>query len=258
MNEVENKESMFSKIFIAVAAILIANFFLNLDSINGNKNRTENIRKDETIENPAISTSKNSIPSNTEINQSDRQNSSVSTKPNKLSSNESKPKETEEEDFRSYINPSITNTSDKTNIAVTVVDEKGNISFSISSSIANIYNQTESQGSSGLIRSNFVHKSGFQELFEGNSEIIEKLKLSSHADYVAIGKISYPIIKGTLEGGTFVCKASVTMNIISTSQKSLVKSFTCPAIGNGVTEDQAKEYAINKLLRKYTSDYSSI
>ena len=161
------------------------------------------------------------------------------------------------EDFGSYLNSSITNTS-STDIAVTVVDENGNIASSISSSIANIYTQTGNNGKTGLIRSSFLHKSGFQELFEGNSEIIGKLKLNKHADYVAIGKISYSIRKGTSVDATFVCTVSLNMNIISANQKGLVKSFTCSANGNGATEGQAKEYAIDKFLNKYISEYSSI
>jgi hypothetical protein len=161
------------------------------------------------------------------------------------------------EDFGSYLNASITNTS-SIDIAVTVVDENGNIASSISSSIANIYTQTGNNGKTGLIRSSFLHKSGFQELFEGNSEIIGKLKLNKHADYVAIGKISYSIRPGTSVNATFVCTVSLTMNIISANQKCLVKSFTCSANGNGTTEDQAKKYAIDKLLNKYISEYSSI
>lgn len=162
------------------------------------------------------------------------------------------------EDFNSYINSSIENSNDKTNIAVTVVDENGNISSSISSSIANIYNQIGIIGNTGLIRSAFLHKPGFQELFEGNSEIIEKLNLQIHTDYVAIGKIIYTIRKGTLVDAAHVCIATLTMNIISVNQKGLAKSFTYSANGNGATEDQAKEYAIEKLLNKYISEYSSI
>lgn len=162
------------------------------------------------------------------------------------------------EDFSSYINPSLNNTSDKTNIAVTVVDEVGNISSSISSSIANIYNQTGNSGNTGLLRSSFIHKSGFQELFEGNSEIIEKLKLSNHADYVALGKIQYSTSKGTLVDGTFVCTATITMSIISANQKSIAKNFSFSEKGNGVSESQAKEYALRNLIDKYNNEYSSL
>jgi len=162
------------------------------------------------------------------------------------------------EDFSSYINTSFTNSNSKTNIAVTVVDENGNISSSISSSIANIYNQTGNSGNTGLIRSSFIHKSGFQELFEGNSEIIENLKLSSHTDYIALGKIRYSIRRGTLVDGTIICTASLTMSIVSTNQKSIAKSFTFSENGNGVTETQAQEAATEKLINKYFNEYSSL
>lgn len=162
------------------------------------------------------------------------------------------------EDFSSYINTSIKNLNDKTNIAVTIVDENGDISSSISNSLANIYNQTGNIGTTGLLRSSFVHKPGFQELMEGNSEIIEKLKLSSHTDYIALGKIRYSMRKGTLVDGTFVCTASLTMSIISATQKSIVKSFSCSENGNGVTETQAQEAATEKLINKYFNEYATL
>jgi hypothetical protein len=161
------------------------------------------------------------------------------------------------EDFSSYVNTSISNSSGNTSISITVVDENGDISSPISSSIANIYNQTGNIGNTGLLRSSFVHKPGFQELLEGNSEIIEKLKLSNHADYIGVGRIKYLFRKGTLVDGTFVCTASLTMSIISSTQKSIAKSFSISENGNGVSESQAQEAAREKLINKYFNEYAS-
>jgi hypothetical protein len=179
-------------------------------------------------------------------------------KPQNVSPTERNVKNKSLEDYSAYINTASTYSSGKTNIAITVVDENGNISTSISSSIANIYNQTGNSGNTGLIRSSFIHKSGFQELFEGNSEIIEKLKLSNHTDYIALGKIRYSMHKGTLVDGTIICTASLTMSIVSVNQKSITKSFTFAENGNGVTETQAKEAATEKLINKYYNEYSSL
>lgn len=165
---------------------------------------------------------------------------------------------TENEDFSTYINTSITNSSSKTNIAVTIIDESGNISSSISSSIANVYNQTGNSGNTGLLRSSFIQKIGFQELLEGNSEIIEKLKLSSHTDYVALGRIRFAMRKESLVDGMIVCTAKLTMTIISASQRSIIKSFSYSENGNGVSETQAQEAAIDKLINRYYNDYSSL
>jgi translation elongation factor EF-Ts len=164
----------------------------------------------------------------------------------------------ESEDFSSYINKYISKLNDKTNIAVTVVDGNGNISSSISSSIANIYTQKGNNGNTGLLRSSFINQLGFQELFEGNSEIIEKLRLSTYTDYIAIGRIRYSIQKGTLVDRTFVCTASITVSIISANKKSIAKSFAFLENGNGVSEAQALEEATQKIIRKFYNDYSTL
>ena len=234
---------------IVVLALLFGLIFI----ISKNRNAREKARMDEKINSERQKFVQDSLQNIREIN--DNTKSGVEGIAGKIKGGTSVP--TPKEDFSSFINTSIANSSGKTNIAVTIVDENGNISSSISSSNANIYNQTGNSGNTGLIRSSFIHKSGFQELFEGNSEIIEKLKLSSHTDYIALGKILYSIRKGTLVDGTIICTASITMSIVSTNLKSIAKSFTFSENGNGVTETQAQQAATVKLINKYYNEYSS-
>jgi len=235
---------------IVVLALLFGLIFI----INKGRNAREKIRIEEKKYTERQQFVKDSIQNIQAINSETKSVNDGKVGYNKGGGSNTSPSE----DFSSYINTSITNSSGTTNIAVTIVDENGQLSSSISSSIANIYDQTGNFGDTGLIRSSFIKKSSFQELSEGNSEIIEKLKLSKYADYVAIGKISYSYRKGTLVDGTIICTVKLIMNIISANHKSLVKSFTCTSNGNGTTEDQAKEIAIEKLLSDYISEYSSI
>lgn len=235
---------------IVVLALLFGLIFI----ISKNRNAREKVRMEEKIHSERQQFVQDSLQNIRAIN--DKTKSGVEGVTGTIKGGGSTP--IPSEDFSSYINTSITNSSGKTNIAVTVVDENGNISSSISSSIANIYNQTGNSGNTGLIRSSFIHKSGFQELFEGNSEIIEKLKLSSHTDYIALGKIRYTIRKGTLVDGTIICTASLTMSIVSANKKSISKSFTFSENGNGVNETQAQEAATEKLINKYYNEYSSL
>lgn len=204
----------------------------------------------------SISTpSKKSLTSNSENIQTNKQPSSASTKPNAQNYLEPKTVELREEDFSSYINTS----SNKSNIAVIIVDANGNISPDASSAIANIYKKSGKSTSTGLIRSIFLKKPEFEELKEGNSNIIERLKLKSYTDNLAIGKITYSIRKGTLVDETIVCTASISMSIISIINKSIEQSFTISnANGNGVTESQAQGNAFQKLLDKYFIERSSL
>jgi len=236
-------------IFLAIVFLVLLGLLIG---IKKNRTHREEMRMEEIIRKEKEQHYQDSLKSLQEVRRAEKsiEKSEKSEKSERLS----KPKE----DYSVYINNSIHNSDDNVNIAVTVVDENGNLSPSISSSIANVYNQSEFSGNTGLLRSSFLQRSDFQELFQGNSVIIENLNLSNYADYVAVGKIHYTLSKGTLVEGTFVCTVTLSMNIISTNQKTLVKSITYTSRGNGASEEQAEKFAVDKLLQKYSSDYSSI
>ncbi len=228
------------KVLIGIVVIILVGYFI-LGNQNNNK-QTRQLNENSYAENQ----------SNTTANY---RNKNLTTG----SENVEKQKQFRStENFSSYINSSIINSSSNTEISVTIVDENGNISTSASSEIANIYNQSGLKGNTGLLRSSFIQKSGFQELFEGNNEIIEKLKLSDHTDYLAIGKIKYKMRIGELVEGTTICSATISMSIISANSKTIVKTFTFSANGNGVTETQAQEEALQKLITIYYNEHSSI
>lgn len=252
---------MRNKLIFLIAVFLI--LFALILAIKKNRSTREKVRTEEKIKSDkkqhfedslrTIESSNNNV---TVTNQND--NNNVRVPHNTTGMSKTSTERAVAEDYSKYINSSIIKTGNNNDVCVTIVDENKNISSPISSSIANIYKETGRTGKTGLLKSSFIHKSGFQELLDGNSEIIEKLKLSSHTDYIALGKIQYTMRKGSLVDGTIVCTASLTMTIISATQKSVLKSFSCSSNGNGVTENQAQEEATQKLISKYYNDYSTL
>jgi hypothetical protein len=222
------------------------------------EHRTFDDKKEVQSESPPVNQSMNSgaLPLNSENTQSSGQYSGTSTQPKSQyyhpESKTSKPKAV---DYTSYINTSL----NKSNVSVIIVDANGNLSTSASSAIAYIYRKTGKSTSMGLIRSAFIKKPEFQELWEGNSDVIKKLKLKDYTDYLALGRINYSMRSGTLVSGTIICSASISMSIISTNGKSIAQSFTISnANGNGATKSQAQENALQKLLDKYYNEHSSL
>ncbi len=162
------------------------------------------------------------------------------------------------EDYGKYINSSGT---DKTNVSVLVIDDKGNILNPLSKSIADIYMKEGKKISIGLLTGDFVNnkQNDFQDLFDGNASMIQKLNLDKYTDYLILGKVKYTDASGSEASGTTVCTAILSVSIISTSTKSLIKSFeTDPCPGNDVTESQAKANANINLLSLYQDKYSSL
>lgn len=194
---------------------------------------------------------------NNSISQTPFENNNKIHQPNAEQRNNSSAK-SEKEDFSLNINSSILNT-ERTDIAVLIIDESGNFSAPFSKSIANIYNKSGNNTTIGLLKNSFIHTPEFNDLMMGNSDIIKMLGLAKHADYLAIGEIKLSFRPGALEAGTIVCSAGISINIISTQNESIVQSFSISDInGNGVSESQAKEIAIKKLLYTYSSQYSSL
>ncbi len=149
--------------------------------------------------------------------------------------------------------------SGKMAISVVIVDDGGAITNPVSSAIANVYTQSHQTAGIGLIKNSFVKTPEFKQLFDGDSNVIEKLNLAQFTNYLGIGKIVYSYRKGTLASGTTVCNAALNMNIISAKDKTITQSFTITnANGNGVTESQAKDDAFQKLLNIYSTDHVSL
>ena len=164
----------------------------------------------------------------------------------------------EKEDFSTYLNTAIAKTYGNIEVYVTIIDEnKCTIESTVSNSIADIYSNSGKNGKIGLLRSNFISKHAFKELFEGNSDIIEKLKLKDYTDYLVLGKIHYTYSSSKEVANTAVCNISMTVSLISAKDKTY-KSFPVEGNGNGPSESYAKQEALNNLFYNYSQEHSSL
>lgn len=162
-----------------------------------------------------------------------------------------------EVDFNSFLNHSYINT-DNIDINVTIIDKNKNYLSSISSSVSDIYLSKKYKANIGLLRNSLITSQYFNELNDGNSDIIDKLNLCKYVDYIIIGKLSSFFDKGNLVEGTIICRATLKINIITACENKIYRSFSISVNSNGTNEDQAYEYAIDKLLREYKTNYSTL
>lgn len=146
----------------------------------------------------------------------------------------------------------------KFDIAILIITGNGHPANGLSSNIATLYRNQGYSVTNSLFTKSFIQSGYLRELRNASSRIINMLNLKTHVKFIALGKIIYVFRKGTLVEGTTICTANITMSIISVDQKSLVNSFSFSVNGNGVTESQAQEEALQKLINKYSSTYSSL
>lgn len=181
-------------------------------------------------------------------------NSSITEQPeSNLNESPKKPSE----NYSSFLNSGYINSNSQTEVAVVIFDNDKNILAPFSSSIAKLYTNMGKKGIIGLFHSDFLLSALFKQLNEGNSKVIEQLKLNLYTDYLALGKIEFTDRTGSLVNGTTVCNSTLSVNIINTSTGSIIDSFIIDGIGNGVNESQAKDNSMQKLVSKY-SDHLTI
>ena len=126
------------------------------------------------------------------------------------------------------------------------------------SEIANIWSRKGNSVTQSLFKNNFYLSPDYSELKSGNSDLISRLDLIKYADYVAMGEIKYRQSNGTFVEGTIISSASLKISIISSINGQIIRVVNISKNGNGVTEDQAKEDAIQKILQTLESDNSPI
>lgn len=146
----------------------------------------------------------------------------------------------------------------KFDMALLIVDENKQPENELSSRIANFYRKQNYSVTYSLFTTKFIQSQYFYDLQNANSQVINMLKLDSLINTAILGEITYTFRDGTLEAGTIICHAKISMNIISANQKSLINSFSVSANGNGVSDAQAKENAILILLNKLNEEYSPL
>jgi len=146
----------------------------------------------------------------------------------------------------------------KFDIAILIIDDKKLPVNGLSAKIATLYRNQGYSVTNSLFTASFIQSGYLPELRNASSRVINMLNLYTRVKFIALGKIIYVFRKGTLVEGTTICTANITMSIISINQKSLVNSFSFSVNGNGITESQAREEALQKLINKYSIMYSSL
>ena len=146
----------------------------------------------------------------------------------------------------------------KYNISLSIVDINQLLDRNLTSEIANIWSRKGNSVTQSLFKNNFYLSPDYSELKSGNSDLISRLDLIKYADYVAMGEIKYRQSNGTFVEGTIISSASLKISIISSINGQIIRVVNISKNGNGVTEDQAKEDAIQKILQTLESDNSPI
>lgn len=145
----------------------------------------------------------------------------------------------------------------KVDVSIMIIDPNGSLENSLSSKIGSIYSQTGLTSSIGLLKPGFLRRAEFNDLCDGDVDITEKLKLNEYVNYLVIGKSKFSSTPSLQVPGSIVCNANLEVIVINLLEATTY-SFTIDAVDNGATEDQARSFALARLLSKYNDEHSKL
>ena len=159
---------------------------------------------------------------------------------------------------RINLNDYINSNEEQYDIVIAILNDQELIDNNLNSKIAHIYSAKGHKSSNSLFKKSFYNSHEYDNLCNGDMDVISNLNLQNHTRYIAFGKLKGNSKEGKLVNGTVVYSGTLSMTIISTLHKSS-DSFEINNInGNGSTIEQAKDHSLNKILSIYSENHLNL
>lgn len=162
------------------------------------------------------------------------------------------PSEKKEEFLNRYLlNSSFLNKPESKEVAVIVIDENCKVLYNINQKIAS---QLKSKGiniSPSFFTGYFVSDGLFNRIFNGDAEMVKKLKLLRHCDYVILGRkdpvsfIEHPEMQNLI-----TAEVSIELHLISSKTGCIEDSISISEGGVGFSKQTAESSAMEKIFEK--------
>ncbi|MES2003130.1 MAG: hypothetical protein V4450_01315 [Bacteroidota bacterium] len=176
---------------------------------------------------------------------------SSTVSPRKIEIGSSEPKKTESatrdssvtavETIDRYINSGI-----QSEIALVAFGNDSKEIDNIKSGIADFYKEQNHSVTTSLFTNGFINSKFLEDVRNGNTKTLNELGVLTNIKNIIICKYASKIVAGTLT--RFICRASLTVTIISCIKKSQIDGFTLSVANGFEDEDHAERGAAEKII----------
>jgi hypothetical protein len=149
------------------------------------------------------------------------------------------------------------NAISKCDVAILIVDVNNNPINSISSSLKELYEKSNKAISISLFTDDFLKSKYLNKLKNGDSKLIEMLRLESFADYIVLGKYSN-VFDVNNDEPKYTSRAKLDISIVSCSAKSIIRSFVVNGTNGFDDKQHAENGSIEKIIDVYEKRYLNL
>lgn len=148
----------------------------------------------------------------------------------------------------SYIGNTSFMNSDRTDIAVLIIEEKGNTEGMLSEEFARRYTAQGMRATSNLFNSQFVKSGAFNRFYQG--DMSQATLLKKHVDKICLGTVRMTSRPSTEQPDMIVVEAILNIRLLDLNNESIGGNDRVMVAGTGWSEEAAKNNAIQKLISK--------
>jgi len=150
----------------------------------------------------------------------------------------------------------INEQNSSTDIAILILNSHNIADNSLAADIAGLYKDKGFSVSSSLFTQNFINLNYFDKVENGDSQIIQELKLPAGLKYIVLGKYENEFEDGSYT--KYISRARLNVSIISCATKSQSNSFELRVANGYDDKDHAEEGAIEKLIEDYKANHLNL
>jgi hypothetical protein len=153
--------------------------------------------------------------------------------------------------LKKLLNRDITTYPNKSNVTFVIDAAKTESGFSPENTL---YHQLRSEKIYiiNLFKEDQFKSMGFfQEIYNGNTEILKQADAFPKVDYILLGKLNYSFRKGTVDRDLVSCDINFSFKIINKNAE-IIRSDSLNVTGPGFSEDTALERGLEILSETYS------
>jgi len=203
-----------------------------------------NSEKEEVIpENPESSIQKQNETTPEDIY--DKRSSSENTGTNQS-------EQTKNEDDEFIFNHLFLNKPESQEVIVAIVGSDNKLVASFSQQISDIYLKKGFAAITSIFSNSFYSSGKFDQVYNGNQDLLAKMSIGKYTDYLAIGKVDFTFKQNTIDNTMTTATANFEFKMISVIDGTSNQSMSKTVAGTGWSAQTAQDNAQNNLVSLLT------
>lgn len=153
-----------------------------------------------------------------------------------------------------YLNAGLSRTPGSKTLALVVATENGKVDQAVSAALANHFKAGTVKISTSFFKPEFVSDKVFANVFDGSTEILNKLELANSLDALLLARLAVRYSKDSSLDNLISANLQLAVQVVPIGGNIQNQTWTFTASGAGFSQAEAWSMAEERLIKQITND----